>query len=77
MINEEKNNAWAQGNETHGQDMYSIQYGTSQDVSFLITFLPYFLFPGGETRVENVLCAGVSLGGHETYLALSDGLFFL
>lgn len=53
--------------------MYSIQYGTSQDVSFLITMLPIFLFPGEKTTVENVLCAGVSLGGHETYLVLSDG----
>ena len=73
IVDNDKNMAWAQGNETHGQDMYSIQYGTSQDVSFLITFLPLFLFPDGKTKFANVLCAGVSLGGHETYLSLSDG----
>ena len=77
MVDEGKNQAWKEGNATHGLDMYSIQYGTSQDVSFLITMLPFFLFPHGKTRFENVLCAGVSLGGHETYLVLSDGDFFL
>lgn len=73
MVDQMKNQAWTEGNATHGQDMYSIQYGTSQDVSFLITMLPLFLFPDGKTRFENVVCAGVSLGGHETYLVLSDG----
>jgi len=72
MVNKEKNQAWKEGNDTHGQDMYSIQYGTSQDVSLLITMLPFFLFPDGKTKFKNVLCAGVSLGGHETYLVLSD-----
>ena len=73
MVDKAKNDSWAEGNATHAQDMYANHYGTTQDVSFLITFLPSFLFPEGRTRFENVLVAGVSLGGHETYLALSDG----
>jgi hypothetical protein len=73
LVDKTKNDAWAEGNATHAQDMYATQYGTTQDVSFLITFLPMFLFPEGKTRFENVLVAGVSLGGHETYLALSGG----
>ena len=73
LVDQMKNQAWKEGNATHAQDMYSIQYGTSQDVSFLITMLPFFLFPDGKTKFENIVCAGVSLGGHETYLVLSDG----
>jgi hypothetical protein len=73
IVDDKMNQAWNEGNETHGQDMYSTMIGTSQDASFLITFLPAFLFPDGKTRFENVLCAGVSLGGHETYLLLSNG----
>jgi hypothetical protein len=73
LVDESKNLGWAQGNDSHGLDMYSIEIGTAQDVKFLITMLPVFLFPEGKTRVENWLVAGVSLGGHETYMVLSDG----
>lgn len=73
-VDREKNGSWNEGNPTHAQDMYAIQVGTSQDVSFLITFLPAFLFPEGKMRIENVVVAGVSLGGHETYLCLSNGM---
>lgn len=52
----------------------SIYYGTSQDISLLITFLPAFLFPQGECSFANVICAGISLGGHSTYLVLSNGI---
>jgi hypothetical protein len=44
------------------QNQDSIQYGTSEDVSLLITFLPAFLFPRGECKVANIICAGVPLG---------------
>jgi hypothetical protein len=55
----------------------SIYYGTSQDVSLLITFLPAFLFPQGQAAFANIICAGISLGGHSTYLVLSNGNFLL
>ena len=51
----------------------SIQYGTSQDVSLLITFLPHVLFPQSECTFANIIASGISLGGHATYLALSNG----
>ena len=51
----------------------SIYYGTSQDVSLLITLLPAFLFPQGQGAFANIICAGISLGGHSTYLVLSNG----
>jgi hypothetical protein len=53
----------------------SIYYGTSQDVSLLITLLPAFLFPQGQGAFANIICAGISLGGHSTYLVLSNGNF--
>lgn len=52
----------------------SIYYGTSQDVSLLVTFLPAFLFPQGQCSFANLICAGISLGGHSTYLVLSNGM---
>ena len=55
----------------------SIYYGTSQDVSLLITLLPAFLFPQGQGAFANIICAGISLGGHSTYLVLSNGNFSL
>jgi hypothetical protein len=51
----------------------SIYYGTSQDVSLLVTLLPAFLFPQGQSAFANIVCAGISLGGHSTYLVLSNG----
>ena len=71
-VDERANLAWANGNQTHFQDMFGIYYGTAQDVSMLVTFLPHYLFPRGEGRVENWICTGVSLGGHATYCVLSD-----
>ena len=47
--------------------------GTAQDVSFLIDFLPSYLFPNGERTVTKWVCAGRSLGGHATWLALKNG----
>lgn len=44
-------------------DMYAVQTGTARDVSFLIDFLPAYLFPNGEKHVEEFFVTGVSLGG--------------
>lgn len=60
--------SWRAGNETHAQDMFSIQYGTAQDVSLLISLLPAYL--PAALRVELWACVGVSLGGHSAWLAL-------
>jgi hypothetical protein len=60
--------SWRAGNETHAQDMFSIQYGTAQDVSLLVSLLPAYL--PAALRVELWACVGVSLGGHSTWLAL-------
>lgn len=48
-------------------------YGTHQDVSYLITFLPAFIFPEGRHHVAKNIVVGVSLGGHAAYHLLSDG----
>ncbi|KAI0318621.1 Alpha/Beta hydrolase protein [Amylostereum chailletii] len=70
------NQAWSKDadahNERHAVDMYSIQTGTARDVSFLIDFLPAYLFPNDERAVREWVVAGVSLGGHSTWLVLKD-----
>ncbi|KAG1847592.1 Alpha/Beta hydrolase protein, partial [Suillus subluteus] len=72
-----RNLAWsknpAKNNDQHAVDIYTIQStsGTAEDVSFLIDYLPSFLYPSGEwTIVEWGIC-GMSLGGHPTWIALS------
>jgi dienelactone hydrolase len=57
----------------HAQDMYSILSGTANDVSMLIDFLPSYIFPEDEGRVTDWGVAGVSLGGHATWLCLAHG----
>jgi len=59
-------------NERHAYDMYSIQNGTARDVSFLIDFLPAYLFPDGSRVIKDWLVAGVSLGGHSTWMVLKN-----
>lgn len=51
--------------------MHSIQYGTSSDVSLLIRYLEAYIFPNGHHNITQYLCAGISLGGHATWLVLS------
>lgn len=55
----------------------SIIYGTSQDISLLARVLPSYIFKDREAKAENVIVSGFSLGGHVTYMSLSQGLFFL
>ncbi|KAH9933665.1 Alpha/Beta hydrolase protein [Epithele typhae] len=84
------NRAWDDGlvggrNDRHAIDMYAIQTGTAQDVSFLIDFLPayrmhshnayeciLYLFPGAERVVSDWLVGGISLGGHSTWITLKN-----
>lgn len=50
--------------------MYSVFQGTRRDISFLIDFLPSYLFPLGEKTIEEYFVTGVSLGGHATWSML-------
>ncbi|KAI0759565.1 Alpha/Beta hydrolase protein [Trametes elegans] len=59
-------------NVRHALDMYAIQSGTARDVSYLIDFLPAYLFPNAERTVASWLVAGISLGGHSTWIVLRD-----
>ncbi len=47
--------------------------GASLDVSFLIDFLPSYLFPNEERTISQWLISGISLGGHSTWIILKDG----
>lgn len=47
--------------------------GTASDVSFLIDFLPAYLFPTGGRSIRAWGVAGKSLGGHSAWLALAHG----
>ncbi|KAI0667819.1 Alpha/Beta hydrolase protein, partial [Trametes maxima] len=59
-------------NVRHAIDMYAIQSTTAADVSFLIDFLPAYLFPNDERAVGKWLVAGISLGGHATWIVLKN-----
>lgn len=50
-----------------------ITVGSARDVSFLIDFLPAFLYPNGERSIQHWLVAGLSLGGHSTWITLRNG----
>lgn len=43
--------------------MCAMYRGTARDISFLIDFIPAYLFPEGERTVEKFAVTGVSLGG--------------
>ncbi|KAJ7573852.1 Alpha/Beta hydrolase protein [Mycena floridula] len=70
------NQGWSkeegENNERHLIDMYAIETGTAKDLSFLIDFLPAYLFPQGGRTIEEFGVAGISLGGHSTWIALAQ-----
>ncbi|KAF8510957.1 Alpha/Beta hydrolase protein [Hysterangium stoloniferum] len=72
LVNKTANDHWAAGNERHAIDMYAIQVGSATDVSFMIDFLPGYLFPSGERQVHEWLLSGISLGGHSTWISLRN-----
>ncbi len=49
--------------------------GTARDVSYLIDFLPSYLFPAGQAQITEWLMGGISLGGHATWLVLRHGAY--
>ncbi|KAG1847600.1 Alpha/Beta hydrolase protein [Suillus subluteus] len=75
LMDQKRNFAWsedpAENNDQHAVDMYTIQTGTAEDVSFLIDHLPSFLYRSGERTIVEWGMGGTSLGGHSTWIALS------
>ncbi|KAJ6577283.1 Alpha/Beta hydrolase protein [Mycena capillaripes] len=59
-------------NANHVHDMYTIQTGTAQDVSFVMDFLEAYLFPMGERSIVEWGVAGISLGGHSTWMVAAS-----
>ncbi|KAI1786769.1 Alpha/Beta hydrolase protein [Ganoderma leucocontextum] len=76
LVDSQANQAWSKdpnkSNIRHAIDMYAIQTGASSDVSFLIDFLPSYLFPNEERIISQWLISGISLGGHSTWIILKD-----
>ncbi|EJT97445.1 hypothetical protein DACRYDRAFT_72347 [Dacryopinax primogenitus] len=78
MLDVAKNWSWGPkgsydgGNDTHAMDMYGHFTGTAKDISFLIDFLPPYLYPMDERTIDLWTAAGVSLGGHATWVALAN-----
>ncbi|KAI0636155.1 Alpha/Beta hydrolase protein [Trametes polyzona] len=75
LVDERANWHWdgtEKNNVRHAIDMYAIQTGTSRDVSFLIDFLPAYLFPHDERTVGQWLVSGISLGGHASWITLRN-----
>ncbi|KAF5367053.1 hypothetical protein D9758_004056 [Tetrapyrgos nigripes] len=74
LVDEKANMGWnrdaSKCNPRHAIDMYSIQSGTARDVSYLIDFLPAYLYPAGDRTIAQWGVAGISLGGHSTWLSL-------
>uniref|UniRef100_A0A0W0FKC6 Peptidase S9 prolyl oligopeptidase catalytic domain-containing protein n=1 Tax=Moniliophthora roreri TaxID=221103 RepID=A0A0W0FKC6_MONRR len=81
LIEERANQGWngdqSKSNSKHAIDMYTMQAGTARDISFLIDFLPAYLFPNGETKIAEWGVAGISLGGHSTWITLCQGTAFV
>ena len=47
--------------------------GTARDISFVIDFLPAYLFPNEERSIAEWAVAGISLGGQTMWLVFKDG----
>ncbi|KAJ4479955.1 Alpha/Beta hydrolase protein [Lentinula aciculospora] len=75
LIDNKANEAWnedeSKSNVRHGIDMFAIQDGSARDVSFLIDYLPAYLYPESERKISGWGLAGISLGGHSTWATLA------
>ena len=67
LADKQANQAWAQGNPRHAQDMYSVFRGTAVDTSLLIDHLAAYTFPRNEKRFTSHFVLGVSLGAHAAW----------
>ncbi|KIS70572.1 uncharacterized protein UMAG_11367 [Mycosarcoma maydis] len=70
--NPEGQKAWKQGNTRHAMDLYGMIVGDARDASFLVDFLPCYLFPQDDRTVAEWVITGKSLGGHSTWHALAE-----
>ena len=52
-------------------DQYAILLNNKDYASYIIDFLPTFLFPRGERKMTRWIAAGRSMGGHSTWHVLS------
>ncbi|KAG7089649.1 hypothetical protein E1B28_011311 [Marasmius oreades] len=76
LVDAKANEGWhedpAKSNPAHAIDMYTIQAGTARDITFLIDFLPAYLFPRSDVTIAEWGVAGISLGGHSTWISLAQ-----
>ncbi|KZT02543.1 uncharacterized protein LAESUDRAFT_402371 [Laetiporus sulphureus 93-53] len=76
VVDRHANNGWkkeaSENNARYAVDMYAIIAGTSRDISFLIDFLPSYLYPSGDRTIAQWLVGGLSLGGHTTWYTLRN-----
>ncbi|CCF53447.1 hypothetical protein NDA11_005094 [Ustilago hordei] len=70
--NPEGQKAWKQGNTQHAMDLYGMIVGGARDASFIVDFLPSYLFPHDERNVAEWVIVGKSLGGHSTWHVLAN-----
>lgn len=47
--------------------------GTAHDLTFLIDHIPAYIYPQVERNIVEWGVAGISLGGHSTWIALARG----
>ncbi|KIK94544.1 hypothetical protein PAXRUDRAFT_33468 [Paxillus rubicundulus Ve08.2h10] len=75
LLDASRNDGWNRdlnkNNAQHAVDMYTIQTGTVHDVTFLIDHISSHLYPLGEREVVEWGIAGISLGGHSAWIALT------
>jgi dienelactone hydrolase len=72
MTNETGQKGWRQGNVLHALDLYAMIVGMAQDVSFIVDFLPAYLFPQDDRQITKWVVTGKSLGGHATWHVLAN-----
>ncbi|KAF8550163.1 alpha/beta-hydrolase [Imleria badia] len=75
LVDPLRNEGWhkdpTRNNPQHAVDMYTIQTGTAHDLTFLIDHIPAYLYPQVERNIVEWGVAGISLGGHSTWIALT------
>jgi len=75
LVEPRRNEVWhedpSKNNPQHALDMYTIQTGTVHDLTFLIDHIPAYVYPNVERNIVEWGVAGISLGGHSTWIALT------
>ncbi|KAH7102882.1 hypothetical protein BKA62DRAFT_699064 [Auriculariales sp. MPI-PUGE-AT-0066] len=75
ILDAKANDAWDKTKEKDNvrhAELNLLSAGTARDVSFVIDFLPAYLFPSGERRIVQWGVVGVSLGGHSSWILLNS-----